>query len=67
MRISQRSGRFELEMWTDGYPEWTSIHTHEGEQREEVLRMIHPDELPDLHWALGRMIEKLAAEKAKRA
>lgn len=66
-RIAQRVGKYELQCWTDGHPEWVSVYRDEGCGLKEVLRGIHPDELPDLHWAIGRLMDRLATERASKA
>lgn len=55
MKIEQKAGPFVLTAYTDGWPITTTVASH-GVERLTL------GELKDLHYATGRMVEKIEAE-----
>lgn len=52
-RIVKNVGRFEVEMWTDGWPHRISVK--DGESGAD-LRLLTPEDALDLRYALDRVL-----------
>lgn len=52
MRLHFTAGKFEIETYTEGYPNWMRI-THDG---KEIAHGIHHSELRDLAYVISRML-----------
>lgn len=50
MRVEITGGRFALQAYTDGSPQWVKLKYND----EEILYSFHPHELADLEYCVSR-------------
>lgn len=59
MRVEQKVGKVTIHAYTDGYPTWPRIEVEGESEGLREIRLTDLDDLKDLHYAVGRFIEKL--------